>query len=101
MRASAVIGLCLLLLQHRDDASFVAQAATFLSTIFLLLQDENPEQTRAVLGVARVFAAVLSVEALCDRPSAAARNSRSRMDVSDMDAKEGEERPEELKGLGY
>ena len=59
MRSAAVTGLCLLVLEHRGDAAIMVAAADLLPTVCLLLRDECPEETRAVLSYVRVCAAVL------------------------------------------
>lgn len=59
MRSAAVTGLCLLTLEHRGDPDLMKAAADLLSTVCLLLKDECPEETRAVLSYVRVCAAVL------------------------------------------
>lgn len=64
MRSSGVIGICMLFLQWRDDAAIVVQAAHLFPTLCLLLQEECPELTRAVLSFIRVSVSVLPVELL-------------------------------------
>ena len=59
MRSAAVTGLCLLVLEHRGDSELMKAAADLLPTVCLLLRDECPEETRAVLSYVRVCAAVL------------------------------------------
>lgn len=59
MRSAAVTGLCLLMLEHRGDTELMKAAADLISTVSLLLKDECPEETRAVLSYVRVCAAVL------------------------------------------
>lgn len=59
MRSAAVTGLCLLVLEHRGDTELMIAAANLLPTVCLLLRDECPEETRAVLSYVRVCAAVL------------------------------------------
>ena len=59
MRSAAVTGLCLLVLEHRGEPELMKAAADLLPTVCLLLRDECPEETRAVLSYVRVCAAVL------------------------------------------
>ena len=61
MRSAAVTGLCLLVLEHRGHPELMKAAADLLPTVCLLLRDECPEETRAVLSFVRVCAAVLPV----------------------------------------
>lgn len=62
MRSAAVTGLCLLVLEHRGDHDLMKAAADLLPTVCLLLRDECPEETRAVLSYVRVCAAVLPLK---------------------------------------
>ena len=59
MRSAAVTGLCLLLLERRTERDLLLAAAELLPTVCLLLRDQCPEETRAVLSFVRVCAAVL------------------------------------------
>jgi hypothetical protein len=59
MRSAAVTGLCLLMLEHRGDPELMKAAAELIPTVSLLLKDDCPEETRAVLSYVRVCAAVL------------------------------------------
>ena len=64
MRSSAVIGLCLMLIERRSDEWLIDQAAKMLPTIVLLLHEECTEQSRAVLAFLRVVVAILPVDVL-------------------------------------
>jgi ribosomal RNA-processing protein 12 len=59
MRSSAIIGLCVLIFEHRNDEELLYQVADLLPTICLLLKEECSEMTRAVLSFLRVCSAVL------------------------------------------
>lgn len=67
MRSSSLIGLCMLLLEKRDDPALLELACQFVTTVSLLLEESNgkcSEQTRAVLAYVRVCSAVLPVDYL-------------------------------------
>jgi ribosomal RNA-processing protein 12 len=59
MRSSAVIGMCLLLFERRDEEMLSDWAVELSPTIFLLLKEESTEMTRAVLSFIRVCCVVL------------------------------------------
>jgi ribosomal RNA-processing protein 12 len=67
MRSSGIVGLCILLLEKRFDAtdgkSLLTHATALLSTICILLREESSEQTRAILSFIRICCASLPIEA--------------------------------------
>lgn len=64
MRSSAIIGICMLFLDWRQDLSVVASAAQLFPTLTMLLREECAELTRAVLSYIRVCVSILRVEVL-------------------------------------
>lgn len=59
MRSSAIIGLCVLIYEHRESEELLNQVADLLPTICLLLKEQCSEMTKAVLSFLRVCSAVL------------------------------------------
>ena len=66
MRSSAIFGISVLLLEQRENSELIAGACALLPTVCMLFQEESVEQTRAILGMLRVCANVMSHEALLD-----------------------------------
>eukprot|EP01041_Mallomonas_annulata_P002047 gene2047-3978_t len=64
MRSSAVIGLCLLAMERRQEMWLLEQLAQLVNTLVLLLKEECAEQTRAILTYLRVCVSVLPVQTL-------------------------------------
>jgi ribosomal RNA-processing protein 12 len=64
MRSSAIIGLCVLIFEHREDEELLVNVADLLPTICLLLKEQCSEMSRAVLSFLRVCSAVLPINIL-------------------------------------
>jgi ribosomal RNA-processing protein 12 len=64
MRASGVIGLCILILEHRFDMVLMNRIIEIFPSVCLLLQQQCVEQTRAVLSFVRVCASVFEIDLL-------------------------------------
>jgi hypothetical protein len=64
MRSSAVLALCMLLVEHRGDMSLAVNAASILPTISLLLREQCIEESRAVLAFFKTCAGIFSDELL-------------------------------------
>ena len=59
MRSSAIIGMCILLYQYREDDEIVNNACELLPTICMLLREESTEMSKAVLSYIRVCASII------------------------------------------
>lgn len=66
MRSSAIIGMCILLYQYRDDDEIINNACELLPTICMLLREESTEMSKAVLSYIRVCASIIPREYLYD-----------------------------------
>eukprot|EP01038_Epipyxis_sp_PR26KG_P008350 gene8350-11296_t len=64
MRSAALNGICILLLEQRDDEELISYAAHLLPSIVLLLKEEISEQTKAVLSYFRICSAIFPDELL-------------------------------------
>lgn len=64
MRSSAVVGLCMLLIEHRTNETSIQYAGQLFPSVCLLLQEGAAEQTKAVLSYIKVCCAIFPVHLL-------------------------------------
>lgn len=64
MRSSAVLALCMLLVEHRGDINLITNAAALLPTISLLLREQCVEESRAILAYFKACVSTFSEEQL-------------------------------------
>lgn len=60
MRSATITALCVLMHEKRDNTALVDSIAPLFNTLVLLLQEENVEESRAVLSYIRIYVAVYS-----------------------------------------
>jgi ribosomal RNA-processing protein 12 len=64
MRSSAITCMCLLILENRNNQVLLSIAVQLIPTVTMLLQEQSPDQTKAVLSYVKVCCAVLSKDVL-------------------------------------